>query len=543
MNLPLYRSHYGTGYIGSFLPYIWLGAEERGLCWFADNDKDWILNIDQKTGMNSPAHLELFRRNGILTLRVNVVQKPVVLQTPRKIVFGMMASPAKPMPKNWRALGRKDHQRMVFCMGGKYLGGAGAYCARYPLNKDFSPFRKFMECRLSGKKLSSEEFDKFFEEWAEKHLTGRATPEIREKYRKWMLMQINRGADYGSDTKVTFYFDEFNSFSSYAEEAPVFYSEWSGNWYDENFRETRKPLADKFNGISMNNFSRSYRDFAAWFGAEWLKNGAGLYWDRAYPKLGNDPVTTSAYRLDNGEIQPSAEIWAMRKYLRRMWILHQQLYDKNAPQYMQLHMTNTLVLPYIVWSDTTLDLEWGQDGNPVFQKKFSSPLLRAESIGRQTGNIPTAFAVCGVRGVTKDEKEIAYRTSFGALMVHDIGQSFSGGVVRHPAKMAAIIRNFGYGLPDCQVYNFWDQSSLLKISDSQCKWLLLRRKDDLLVLLCTWNSKAETVILNLNSQTLKLVPNDAYDPETKEPFDVNGNSISIPLEGYGVRFVQIKCKT
>ena len=30
--------------IGTFYPYIWLGGAERGLCWFADTDKDWILD-------------------------------------------------------------------------------------------------------------------------------------------------------------------------------------------------------------------------------------------------------------------------------------------------------------------------------------------------------------------------------------------------------------------------------------------------------------------------------------------------------------------
>ena len=30
-----------TSFRSFFLPYIWLGNEERGLCWFADNDKNW----------------------------------------------------------------------------------------------------------------------------------------------------------------------------------------------------------------------------------------------------------------------------------------------------------------------------------------------------------------------------------------------------------------------------------------------------------------------------------------------------------------------
>ena len=27
-----------------FVPYIWVGGPERGICWFADNTKDWIID-------------------------------------------------------------------------------------------------------------------------------------------------------------------------------------------------------------------------------------------------------------------------------------------------------------------------------------------------------------------------------------------------------------------------------------------------------------------------------------------------------------------
>ena len=47
-----------------------------------------------------------------------------------------------------------------------------------------------------------------------------------------------------------------------------------------------------------------------------MKRGVGLYFDNAFPKRGLDPLTTSAYRLPDGRVQPSAGIWAHRDYLR-----------------------------------------------------------------------------------------------------------------------------------------------------------------------------------------------------------------------------------
>ena len=38
------RSHL----LGTFLPYLWVGGESRGLCWFAGNDRDWVLDPAEK---------------------------------------------------------------------------------------------------------------------------------------------------------------------------------------------------------------------------------------------------------------------------------------------------------------------------------------------------------------------------------------------------------------------------------------------------------------------------------------------------------------
>jgi hypothetical protein len=58
----------------SFLPYIWLGAEERGFCFFADTDRGWVL---RKTNGEYAPCVSLHRRDGVLSLRVHIVQKPV----------------------------------------------------------------------------------------------------------------------------------------------------------------------------------------------------------------------------------------------------------------------------------------------------------------------------------------------------------------------------------------------------------------------------------------------------------------------------------
>lgn len=88
-------------------PYVWLGKDERGLAWFADNDRGWVLDLaDDKGELRQPQHQppaqELIRKDGQVILRVRLVQRPITLTEPREITFGLMATPAKPMPENWR---------------------------------------------------------------------------------------------------------------------------------------------------------------------------------------------------------------------------------------------------------------------------------------------------------------------------------------------------------------------------------------------------------------------------------------------------------
>ena len=54
------------------VPYIWLGGPERGLCWFAENDRDWSLDPDRPM-------LEIRRLHGQTLLIVRLIDRPVVL--------------------------------------------------------------------------------------------------------------------------------------------------------------------------------------------------------------------------------------------------------------------------------------------------------------------------------------------------------------------------------------------------------------------------------------------------------------------------------
>jgi hypothetical protein len=247
-------------------------------------------------------------------------------------------------------------------------------------------------------------------------------------------------------------------------------------------------------------------------------------------KRAYDPLTTTAYRLPNGDIQPSAGVWAHREYQKRMWVLHQKLGPADTKALMMVHMTNTQLIPTMVWNEANLDLEWFYGPEPQ-QSKYPHDLLRAESLGRQAGCIPLVIAQVQ-DAKSKEEEARAYRTQFGTMLVHDIRTWHSGLAGRPEGKL---VLDFGYGQPDCQVLNYWDDGYPVQVNDPQCKSILLKRGGEMLLMLVTWNAQPATVSVGFNSPVASAV-----DAETKQTLPLATGKLSLPLEGYGVRFVRLK---
>jgi hypothetical protein len=57
-----------TNVVGTFYPYVYVGGAARGLCWFADSDRDWILDDQTPT-------VQLVRQDGRGELRVHLVTR------------------------------------------------------------------------------------------------------------------------------------------------------------------------------------------------------------------------------------------------------------------------------------------------------------------------------------------------------------------------------------------------------------------------------------------------------------------------------------
>ena len=222
-----------------FVPYIWLGGPERGLCWFAENDRDW--NLDPQ----KPA-LEIRRQGDVTSLVVHLFTRPTALAQPRTLVFGLMATPAKPMPEapvNYRRwfpgspVTNTEQVANFGFMGACYYWGAAGPCyAFYPAFKNFSIYDEFARLRKGG----AADFA-FTENWLKQfqgpefqpHASGSAHPPDLVTYRNhvnWSLRFIDKGAWATQPEKGRFgwVIPYTNARAvNWGEEAETFLDEWS----------------------------------------------------------------------------------------------------------------------------------------------------------------------------------------------------------------------------------------------------------------------------------------------------------------------------
>ena len=82
--------------VTNFMPHIWLGADDVGIAFGAENDEGWTIDGPR------PAQ-EIVREGDAVVFRMNVIRESTVIPaTGRRFHFFLLPTPAKPEPPDWR---------------------------------------------------------------------------------------------------------------------------------------------------------------------------------------------------------------------------------------------------------------------------------------------------------------------------------------------------------------------------------------------------------------------------------------------------------
>jgi hypothetical protein len=129
-------------YSHSVVPYIWLGAELRGLCVFVNDTKGMSIDLEKPSA-------RIVRNGGVLRLEYDLVNVPTKLDGIRRISFGLQVTPVKTADKAFA----RDYQgpnitrptNMVARVGIDWrTSGFPNHWSRVPKNGDWKLFTDAM---------------------------------------------------------------------------------------------------------------------------------------------------------------------------------------------------------------------------------------------------------------------------------------------------------------------------------------------------------------------------------------------------------------
>jgi hypothetical protein len=450
--------------VGTFFPLVWLGDERRGLLWWADSDRGWVPDDEV------PAH-EVVRemrrgRTGaaeaVVVLRNHLIGKPFELTAPRTVALSYMASPFRPLVKNWRAL--------LQSADGTFSGGPDWDGIGYKARKDPVTGALFDGWNLLTPPAAEPE--QWGPIWAQ--YKARADAKVqREQWsdptqaRNWMFVHSSLPlVGYGwksPDQKVVGYF------------APA-------EWGD---REAYVP---------------SNIDYYLYLADRAFREGGlrTIYWDIFFPIEHHTLQNGMAYRLPDGRTQPGYAGWNTRRFLMRLYAL---MHDHGlAPGGQVAHATNAYLLVAAPWVDALLDGEFHKltdsssmdwvDGYPVEH-------MRAMA---NVHNWGTVISWMNHIDMTGDKGNRVRRGFVDYVRLFDAWRGPNTGNLPEPL--------LEWGLADERVeyVPFW-RNPYIALDDPAVLVSMWRLPDR--VLLSVFNHDAEatkTVTLTVDLETLGLVP-------------------------------------
>jgi hypothetical protein len=506
------------GIWGTFLPYVWLGGTERGICWFADSDRDWSLDDDKSA-------LEIVRERGAVTLRVHLINKPTILDLPRRIVFGLQATPVKPMPENWRAWNFFSYTNAVvhsILAQAQIWGGEEPDFSVYPRKRDFSIFEEMAR----GRKARNMNMG-----WVDSSgwLDGYSDQKKRAEYRSDVISGFSTA---GSADKVIVYFNPRGGEDSLL--------------MPESLNYNPRPLLNN----EWNEPVPSWQDFALFYLGKMIATNAvdGVYYDNVYATANYDTISGEAYVAasvseQTGQpladargyerLQPSMGIFNMRALMKRTATM---MHEMGKKPLIVAHMTNAAISPILSFATFGLDFE-DKYGVTDFQDRFSSDFILAESIGLQAGLVPA-----GLGGmITNDVVELKRisRTFFGVALVHEIKPwGYFDSDELHRANRP--LYEFGYGQDDCRVWRYWDAEQPVRVTGGDAKALVLARAGKALVVVTDFSGGGE-YHLRVDVPRLRLPKGFvATDAQTGEALPVTARNISLTIPKHDFKMILLQ---
>jgi len=416
--------------VGSFIPYIWVGSPKGGLCWFADSDEGWAPSHE------TPA-IEI-RRNSEKSVDMvfNLISEDFEISEPRTITFAFQASPVKRMHEQWRMDSWWCGDTFIdYASTGSVIWLAIPYCRDIEKCKDL----------VAGRHKSTNQY-----------IFG------LDKYRANAVPYfIHQALPPSRVPELSYFGDQWQTSVSHC----LYYG---------------KTLID----YMVHNYG------------EWCKATGidGYYVDNMRPVACDNIEAGRGYRLPDGRIQPTYQMFSTRRYFLR---IRAAFAEQGKHNKIVLHMTNNMIIPWVGAADVAYDGE-----HHVIYPEMNKDFMDFWSLERMRVDFPgqwgTAVNFMHEYQGRWDPNSLlkAARAFTGMVILHDALPSGNANAVNRPLWIGR--DRFGIEADDVQFLGYWEEDT-----GASCD-----TKD---VYLAVWNrpGKLLLAVVNIGEKTDARVKLDA----------------------------------
>ncbi len=263
--------------VSNMPPYIWIGDDDRGLCYSCASDEGTHNRPDRPAAA-------LDRDNNAITLSIWMVNSTLHLEKPRSFQFALQASPFKPVAANGRLW------RDQVTAGATYKNGLTFTDFWNPAS--YPTYGRWLTLDYLKKQVAIDGCDRTgLEASALSECAG--TPEYRQFYYEW-----------GS---------AMNEYQQVVMPVP---SEILERFKASGVRSNPFVMVEAFSNTTKTN-----RDYRVWWLSEAVKHAgvSFVYQDNPTWVFADRPQPEYGYKRLNGGIEPTSMIWKSRDVLKRFF--------------------------------------------------------------------------------------------------------------------------------------------------------------------------------------------------------------------------------
>jgi len=469
----------GEGVIDSdhFIPYYWLGNNDRGLFWLCESEQMW------PNGRAANAVEVVRGADGTVTLRLNILAQGQKLPEGWKLAFGLQATPVKPVAKDWRKWrlqpGRNGNVSILWPTPQKdsikYFG--------YPEAADPALYAQRIAA-LHEQKVNAVPY------LCLSFLSG-ASPEFRAYRRYWAMGPVDSGSSDVAAYGVGF-----------AMASPV------GKGYSDFIVSKTAQFIDQF-GID------------------------GLYHDNTHPYASSNLDAGCGY-LRDGKPAPTHPLLGYRALYRRMYSV---LKGRPGETFSMAHMSGKVTIPILAYEDSYLDGEqFRARVKDSYMDMFSLDTFRAEFMGRQWGIMPYFLPEFDAEHAAQIEPT---RGLMALLMLHDtaVWPIWCNADVVNEALAA--LDEFGY--VDADFTGYFDNPSPASTDMQDVYVSAYRRADGKALLIVGNLSREDREgKVTLNAAYFQGATGRALDWPSKQPIGAQDGVLDLAVPRLGYRMVLVE---